>query len=125
MHPHHVDHCPGGELSGHLGPIILPGNTPVALNLHFGVKGGKEIIEVELPIVVSAQQPMSEPRIPNMRGIMTARTKPLKVVEATGNETKTEIDTFSLPPQKTGVKMIAPENAGELITLLRNEAKVI
>jgi electron transfer flavoprotein beta subunit len=89
------------------------------------IEGGKEIIEAELPIVVSAQQPMSEPRIPNMRGIMTARTKPLKVVEATGNETKTEIETFSLPPQKTGVKMIAPENAGELITLLRNEAKVI
>src|SRR5207244_2863254 len=110
-------------------PSVTPGvkldvNGKIA-TVEREIEGGKEIMEVELPLVVSAQQPMCEPRIPNMRGIMTARTKPLKVVEPVGSETKTEIDSFALPPQKTGVKMIAAENAGELITLLRNEAKVI
>ncbi|MDX5423641.1 MAG: electron transfer flavoprotein subunit beta/FixA family protein [Hymenobacteraceae bacterium] len=89
------------------------------------IEGGKEVLEVKLPFVASAQQPMSEPRIPNMRGIMTARTKPLKVVEPVGAEVKAEYVNYSKPEKKGGVKMIDPENAGELITLLRNEAKVL
>jgi electron transfer flavoprotein beta subunit len=89
------------------------------------IEGGKEVVEVNLPIVVSCQEPMSEPKIPNMRGIMTARTKPLKVVEAVGEELKTQTVSYSLPEKKSGVKLIDPENAGELIRLLRNEAKVI
>lgn len=89
------------------------------------IEGGKEIVEVNLPVVVSCQQPMSEPRIPNMRGIMTARTKPLKVVEAVSSEIKTQTEAYTLPEKKSGVKLIDPANAGELISLLRNEAKVI
>jgi electron transfer flavoprotein beta subunit len=89
------------------------------------IEGGKEVIEVSLPIVVSCQEPMSEPKIPNMRGIMTARTKPLHVVEAVGGEVKTETISYALPEKKAGVKLIDPENAGDLIRLLRNEAKVI
>jgi electron transfer flavoprotein beta subunit len=89
------------------------------------IEGGKEVVEVDLPIVVSCQEPMSEPKIPNMRGIMTARTKPLKVVEPVGEEVKTKTVSYSLPEKKSGVKLIDPENAGELIRLLRNEAKVI
>ena len=89
------------------------------------IEGGKEIVEVQLPIVVSCQEPMSEPKIPNMRGIMTARTKPLKVVEPVGNEKLTQTVSYSLPEKKSKVKLIEPENAGELIRLLRNEAKVI
>ena len=89
------------------------------------IEGGHEIIDAQLPIVVSAQQPMTEPRIPNMRGIMTARTKPLKVVEPVAADVKADYVSYSKPEKKGGVKMIAPENAGELITLLRNEAKVL
>ncbi|MBA9077811.1 MULTISPECIES: electron transfer flavoprotein subunit beta/FixA family protein [Rufibacter] len=89
------------------------------------IEGGKEIIDVALPLVASAQQPMTEPRIPNMRGIMTARTKPLKVVEPVGQEAKTSVQHYELPPAKSGVKMIDAENAGDLIKLLRNEAKVL
>jgi electron transfer flavoprotein beta subunit len=89
------------------------------------IEGGKEVVEVKLPFVASAQQPMSEPRIPNMRGIMTARTKPLKVEEPVGGEAKTDYTSFSKPEKKGGVKMIDAENAGELIKLLRNEAKVL
>ncbi len=89
------------------------------------IEGGKEIVEVKLPFVASAQQPMSEPRIPNMRGIMTARTKTLNVVEPVAADAKTSIAAYSKPEKKSGVKLIDPENAGELITLLRNEAKVL
>lgn len=89
------------------------------------IEGGKEIVEVTLPLVVSCQQPMSEPRIPNMRGIMTARTKPLKVVEPVNSDAKTQTEAYALPEKKSGVKLIDPANAGELISLLRNEAKVI
>jgi electron transfer flavoprotein beta subunit len=68
---------------------------------------------------------MSEPKIPNMRGIMTARTKPLQVVEPVGTDFKTNTVSYALPEKKAGVKLIDPENAGDLIRLLRTEAKVI
>ena len=110
-------------------PAIVPGiKLEVAgstATIEREIVGGKEISSASLPLVVSCQQPMCEPRIPNMRGIMTARTKPLKVVEPIPVEGKTKIESYELPEKKTGVKMIDPANAAELITLLRNEAKVI
>lgn len=89
------------------------------------IEGGKEIVTVSTPFVASCQQPMCEPRIPNMRGIMTARTKPLKVVVPVGEPARTQVAEFALPPKKQGVRLIPAESAGELIKLLRNEAKVI
>jgi electron transfer flavoprotein beta subunit len=89
------------------------------------IEGGKEIVKVNLPLVASCQQPMAEPRIPNMRGIMTARTKPLKVVEPVSAQPGTVYESYSLPEKKSGVKLVDAANAGELIRLLRNEAKVI
>ena len=116
-----------GELLGI--PTIAPamkldmsGNTAT---LEREIEGGKEIVEVEAPFVASCQQPMCEPRIPNMRGIMTARTKPLKVVEATVPESRTEVDAFSLPPAKQGVKLFTVDQVGDLIKALRSEAKVL
>ncbi|AMM51989.1 electron transfer flavoprotein subunit alpha [Rufibacter sp. DG15C] len=116
-----------GELLGipTIAPAIKLDINGTTATVEREIEGGKEIIEVNLPIVVSAQQPMTEPRIPNMRGIMTARTKPLQVVEAVGQETKTQVQGYQLPPAKSGVKMIDAENAGDLIKLLRNEAKVL
>lgn len=89
------------------------------------IEGGKEVISAPLPLVVSCQQPMCEPRIPNMRGIMTARTKPLQVVEPVEASPKANFESYSLPEKKSGVKLIDPDNAAELIRLLRYEAKVI
>jgi electron transfer flavoprotein beta subunit len=110
-------------------PAITPGiklevNGQTA-TLEREIEGGKEVITAPLPLVVSCQQPMSEPRIPNMRGIMTARTKPLQVVEPVAAAPKTEFVTYSLPEKKSGVKLIDAADAAELIRLLRNEAKVI
>lgn len=87
------------------------------------VEGGDETCEVALPVVVSCQAGMAEARIPNMRGIMAARTKPLKVVEPIVIEALTSIVEFGLPPAKAGVKLIDPENVSELVRLLHEEAK--
>ena len=86
--------------------------------------GGEEHVKVALPLVLSAAKGMAEQRIPNMRGIMSARTKPL-TVEAGSAEGGTRIERFALPPEKGACKMIDADNAEELIRLLREEAKAI
>ena len=72
--------------------------------------------------MVSCQKGMAEARIPNMRGIMAARTKPLKVVEPAGAEAMTQYTGFQLPPAKAGVKLVSPDNVEELVRLLHEEA---
>lgn len=89
------------------------------------IEGGEETAEVALPVVVSCQKGMAEQRIPNMRGIMAARTKPLKVVEPAAMDALTSIASFELPPAKAGVKLVAPDNVAELVRLLHEEAKAI
>ena len=89
------------------------------------IEGGEETNEVMLPMIISCQKGMAEQRIPNMRGIMAARTKPLKIVEPIATNAHTSIKEFSLPPAKTGVKLIAPDQMDELVKLLKEEAQVI
>ena len=89
------------------------------------IEGGEETVEVSLPVVVGCQKGMAEARIPNMRGIMAARTKPLKVVEPASAEAATAFTSFELPPAKAGVKLVDAENAEELVRLLHEEAKAI
>jgi len=89
------------------------------------IEGGEETVEVNLPVVLSCQKGMAEARIPNMRGIMAARTKPLKVVESVTVEAQTHVSEFVLPPSKAGVKLVSPDNAEELIRLLHDEARAI
>lgn len=89
------------------------------------IEGGEEVDEVSLPVVVSCQKGMAEQRIPNMRGIMNARRKPLKVLEPKEVEVLTEIRSFELPAPKAGVKMIPADQPEELVRLLHEEAKVI
>jgi electron transfer flavoprotein beta subunit len=68
---------------------------------------------------------MAEQRIPNMKGIMGARTKPLKVVEPITSEELTSVVAFDLPPAKAGVKLVSPDQPEELVRLLHEEAKAI
>lgn len=89
------------------------------------IEGGEETNKVTLPAVVSCQKGMAEQRIPNMKGIMGARTKPLKVVEPVGVEPLTSITSFDLPPAKAGVKLVSADTPEELVRLLHEEAKVI
>lgn len=89
------------------------------------IEGGEETAEVTLPAVVSCQKGVAEQRIPNMRGIMAARTKPLKVVEPVAADALTSIVSFEMPPAKAGVKLVSPDNVAELVKLLHEEAKAI
>ena len=107
------------SLANHL---EMNGNTAT---IQREIEGGEETNEVILPMIISCQKGMAEQRIPNMRGIMAARTKPLKVVEPLATNAHTSIKEFSLPPAKTGVKLIAPDQMDELVKLLKEEAKVI
>ena len=77
-----------------------------------------------LTVVVSCQKGMAEQRIPNMKGIMGARTKPLKVQEPVAVDTLTSIASFELPPAKACVKLVSPDQPEELVRLLHEEAKV-
>ncbi len=89
------------------------------------IEGGKEIAEVATPFVLSAAKGMAEQRIPNMKGIMAAKTKPLNVVAATPASHLTTVVKYELPAEKAACKMIAPENMEQLVDLLHNEAKMI
>ena len=89
------------------------------------IEGGDETVEASLPLVVSCQKGMAEARIPNMRGIMAARTKPLAVVPVANASTLTSVDSYQLSEGRKAVKMIDPNNMDELVSLLHNEAKVI
>ena len=89
------------------------------------IEGGEEVVQVNLPVVVSCQKGMAEQRIPNMRGIMAARTKPLTVVEPVAITPLTSIVSFELPPAKAGVKLVSPDNVEELVKLLHEQAKVL
>jgi len=88
------------------------------------IEGGEETDEVSLPAVVSCQKGVAEQRIPNMRGIMGARTKPLNIIEPVNADSLTSIDSFELPPAKAGVKLVPADNPEELVRLLHEEAKV-
>jgi electron transfer flavoprotein beta subunit len=89
------------------------------------IEGGEETVEVSLPLVVSCQKGVAEARIPNMRGIMAARTKPLKVVEPVAVTPLTKFASFGLPPAKAGVKLVAPDQVEELVRLLHEEARAL
>jgi len=89
------------------------------------IEGGEETDTCSLPVVISCQKGVAEARIPNMRGIMAARTRPLKVVAPTAIASVTAILSYELPPAKAGIKLISPDNMDELVELLHSEAKVI
>jgi len=102
--------------------LELNGNKAVAEQ---DIDGGTQVLECELPLVISCAKGMAEQRIPNMRGIMAARTKPLAVVPAIQGDALTSIKSFTLNPGRTACKMIGEDNLDELVNLLHTQAKVI
>ena len=92
------------------------------------IDGGNEIVSSNFPMVVAGQKGIVEEkdlRIPNMRGIMMARKKPLEVVEAITTDAATNVQSFVKPAPRESVKLVAADNVDELINLLHTEAKVI
>lgn len=99
-------------------------NDEIILNRE--IDGGAEVLNVKAPFVAVVQKGIAlEPRIPVMRGIMMARTKPLTQIEGAACESLTEVNTYELPAPKAACRMVDPDNAKELVDLLHNEAKVI
>lgn len=122
-----------GVVHGMVGELLgIPSFSPVMelevdggkVTLGKEIEGGKEKIESATPVVLGCQDPIAAIKIPSMRGIMGARTKPITVVEPT-SDVLTTVEKFDLPPAKGAVKMIPAEDAGSLINLLRTEAKII
>jgi len=111
-----VNSCVGVEVDGSNATLVRE------------IDGGKETLTTNLPLVIGGQKGIVEEkdlRIPNMRGIMTARTKALNVLEPIAADAKTKAVKFEKPAPKSAVKLISPDNLDELINLLHNEAKVI
>lgn len=124
----------GGMVHGMVGELLeIPSISPVMkleiegdkVKMAREIEGGKENVEAKLPLIAGCQEPIAEWKIPNMRGIMSARTKPLVVVEPTADAAVTEVTTFVLPPAKGAVKLVDKDNVGELVRMLKNEAKVL
>ena len=89
------------------------------------IEGGKEVISTSFPFIAGASEGMAEWKIPNMRGIMSARTKPLTVVEPVSVQQKTRLVLFDKPIPRSSVKMVAADNVGKLFELIREEKKII
>ncbi|WP_298237498.1 electron transfer flavoprotein subunit beta/FixA family protein [uncultured Algibacter sp.] len=92
------------------------------------IDGGKETVSTSLPLVIGGQKGLveeSDLRIPNMRGIMMARKKPLTILEPIDTVAETTSVSFEKPAPKGAVKLVSPDNLDELVSLLHNEAKVI
>jgi electron transfer flavoprotein beta subunit len=105
--------------------LTIDGNSAKAAR---EIDGGKETISASLPLVIGGQKGLVEEkdlRIPNMRGIMTARTKTLTVLEPVSANNNTKTVKFEKPAPKSAVKLVSADNLDELINLLHNEAKVI
>jgi len=91
------------------------------------VEGGKEIIEANIPVIIGAQKGLNEPRYPNLKSIMAAKSKPIEEIDATNSDSKTNIKEMKLPQVKSGGKIFSngKDDVPELVRLLREEAKVI
>jgi electron transfer flavoprotein beta subunit len=111
-----VNSCTGLEVDGTNAKVVRE------------IDGGKETLSTSLPLIVGGQKGLVEEkdlRIPNMRGIMMARSKALTIVEPTSDVVATKAVKFEKPAPKSAVKLVAADNLDELVNLLHNEAKVI
>ena len=123
-----------GVVHGMVGELLgIPSVSPVMtldvegdkIKVAREIEGGLEYTELGMPLVAGCQEPIAEWKIPNMRGIMTARSKPLNVVEPIETEHPTVLEKYELPPAKGAIRMVDAENVSELVDLLKNEAKVL
>lgn len=89
------------------------------------IEGGKEVLTVPFPFVAGTAEGVAEPKIPNMRGIMSARIKPLTVIEPVEVKTNSEIISYETPAPRGQVTLVGADDAAKLIELLHTEARVI
>lgn len=133
----------GSSVGQMLAELLNVPHTTVVSKFTFGgenalverdVEGGaKEVVQLMLPAVIGANKGLNMPRYASLPGIMKAKKKVLKELDATAlgvapTDTKVKLSGFSLPPEKPPVKMLsgdAAAQAHQLVQLLRDEAKVL
>ncbi len=124
----------GSKVAGMLGELLdLPSVSIIkklditgdSATVEREIEGGKEILTIPLPFVAGAAEGVAEPKIPNMRGIMSARTKPLHVIEPVEVKTYSEVIGFETPAPRGQVKLVDASDSAKLIALLHEEARVI
>jgi len=124
----------GGIVHGIVGELLgIPSVSPVmtltiegdSALMHKEIEGGKQLLEAKLPLVLGCQEPIAEWKIPNMRGIMSARKKPLEVLEPSSTDKATTTTQFELPAPRSACKLVEAGNEDELVKLLKEEAKVL
>jgi electron transfer flavoprotein beta subunit len=98
-----------------------------ALTCHREVEGGSEVLEMGLPAVLTITKGKYEPRYASLKGIMAAKRKPLEEKAAEGVEPRLVVKKLSYPPERPAGRVVGQgaEAAGELVRLLREEAKVL
>lgn len=124
----------GSQVAAMLGELLNVPSFAIIKKLEFDgtnatieaeIEGGKELISVPAPFVAGCTEGVAEPRIPNMRGIMSARTKELKVIDPIAVDELTRIINYDTPPSRGAVKIIPSDEINKLVELLHSEARVI
>lgn len=124
----------GAQVPAMLGELLGIPSVSIAKGLQIAngqasiereIEGGKEVLTASLPIVIGAAEGVAEPKIPNMRGIMGARSKPLEVIAPVGIDPLTKINSYATPPARGSVTLVNEDQVDELVNLLHNKAKVI
>jgi len=124
----------GSKVAGMLGELLDLPSVSIIKKLDIDgstatvereIEGGKEILTIPLPFVAGTAEGVAEPKIPNMRGIMSARTKPLTVIEAVDVQTFSEVVSYETPAPRGQVKLVPADNVKQLVELLHTEAKII
>lgn len=123
----------GGQVAALVGELLgIPSvSTAKKFNIEGGtavvereIEGGKEVLAAPLPLVIGTAEGVAEPKIPNMRGIMSARTKPLQVVAATDAQVLSKVVKYETPAPRGAVTMVDANDVDKLVELLHNQARV-
>jgi electron transfer flavoprotein beta subunit len=124
----------GSKVAGMLGELLALPSVSVIKKLEIDgnhatvereIEGGKEILAIPLPFVAGCTEGVAEPKIPNMRGIMSARSKPLIIIEPVEVKTFSEIICYETPVPRGQVKLVPADDPAKLVNLLHTEARVI
>lgn len=124
----------GSQVAAMLGELLQLPSVSIAKGLNISnneasvereIEGGKEVLTVSLPVVIGTAEGVAEPKIPNMRGIMAARSKPLEILAPIDLKPLTKINSFETPKQRGNVKIVDENDINQLVQLLHSEAKVI
>ena len=126
----------GSVVPGMVGELLGIPSVNVVTNIEYGdniltlereIEGGKEIISASMPVVIGAQKGLNTPRYPNLKSIMASKSRPIEEKKAAYSGNMTVVNEMKLPEMKGKGKILTDgvNSVPELVSLLRNEAKVI